>query len=321
MSLLRPAGWLGVVAMLAIAILGPSAGSALAGTFNPGQNGHPTSGHLTDLKGRGGDVVFKFQTNMTINCDGSTTQQFNMKLDYDITGAALPAGSTLVVYLSPNQGAINNNAGGDEAGYISTVESNEGSVDMSGLSGSGTLTIHVSVSHPFQLSGGGVLGVIADDKDGTSAWTTKTNSINCGEALATPTPTPTEAPTPTPTEAPTPTPTEAPTPTPTEAPTPTVAPTPTPTAIPTEAPTPTPTAIPTEAPTPTPTATAPAATPTPTPTGGVEAATGTPRVTLPPTDTLGGGQQGGSSSWRMILIVMAGVLAGILTLTPKKARR
>src|SRR5919198_286758 len=275
MSLLRPAGWLGVVAMLAIAILGPSAGSALAVTFNPGQNGHPTSGHLTDLKGRGGDVVFKFQTNMTINCDGSTTQQFNMKLDYDITGAALPAGSTLVVYLSPNQGAINNNAGGDEAGYISTVESNEGSVDMSGLSGSGTLTIHLSVSHPFQLSGGGVLGVIADDKDGTSAWTTKTNSINCGEALATPTPTPTEAPTPTPTEAPTPT----------------------------------------------PTATAPAATPTPTPTGGVEAATGTPRVTLPPTDTLGGGQQGGSSSWRMILIVMAGVLAGILTLTPKKARR
>ena len=72
---------------------------------------------------------------MTINCDGDgTAQQFNIKLDYSISGAALPAGSTLIVYLSPNNGAINDNAGGDEAGYIATVESNQGSIDMSGLS-------------------------------------------------------------------------------------------------------------------------------------------------------------------------------------------
>ena len=51
---------------------------------------------------------------MTINCTGDgTAQQFNIKLDYSISGAALPAGSTLIVYLSPNNGAINNNAGGD----------------------------------------------------------------------------------------------------------------------------------------------------------------------------------------------------------------
>ncbi|HEU5205003.1 MAG TPA: hypothetical protein VFU17_11955, partial [Candidatus Limnocylindrales bacterium] len=170
-----------VASMLAIAMFGPGAGVVAA--FNPGENGTPTSGNHTDLNGRGGDVTFDFQTNMTINCDGDgTAQQFNIKLDYSVTGDPLPAGSTLVVYLSPNNGAINNNAGGNEAAYIQTVESNEISIDVSGLDGSGTLNIAIPVTDPFQLNGGGVLGVIADDVDGT-AWTTKTNSINCGEAL------------------------------------------------------------------------------------------------------------------------------------------
>jgi hypothetical protein len=174
---IRKLGWMAVASMLAIAMFGP--GTGIVAAFNPGENGTPTSGNNTDLQGRGDDVTLTFQTNMTINCDGDgTTQQFNMKLDYSISGAALPAGSTLVVYLSPNNGAINNNAGGDEAGYIATVESNETSIDLSGLSGSGTLTIHLAVTDPFQLNGGGVLGVIADDVDGTT-WTSKTNSVNC----------------------------------------------------------------------------------------------------------------------------------------------
>jgi hypothetical protein len=242
---LRAIGWLVVFAMLAAAML-PGAVAA----FTPGENGQPTSGNQTDLQGRAGDVVFDFQTNMTINCtDDNTTQQFNINLDYEIDGDPLPAGSMLVVYLSPNNGAINGNAGGDEAGYISTVESNEISIDMSGLDGSGTLTFSIPVTDPFQLVSGGVLGVIASDVDGTS-WTTKTNSINCGEEL--PTPTPEVTPTPTPEVTPTPTPEVTPTPTPevTPTPTPEVTPTPTPVVTPTPTPHPTESAQPTPTPTP-----------------------------------------------------------------------
>jgi len=313
------------------ALVGPGTGTALA--FTPGDNGHPTSGPYSDLKG--GSASFTFQTNMTINCTGNNTaQQFNMHLNY--SGASLPAGATIVVYLSPNGGAINNNAGGNDAAYIAQVESNYKVIDVGGLSGSGTLTFSVSVTHPFQLSGGGVLGVIATESDGTSVSTSKTNSINCGEALATPTPTPTPAPTATPTPAPTATPTPAPTATPTPAPTatptpaPTATPTPAPTATPTPAPTATPTPDATATPTPAPTATptpAPTATPTPaptaTPTGEVGGITGTPkpRVTLPPTDTFDATSSAPTGgSWRLVLLAMAGLLGAALVLTPSQAR-
>ena len=80
-------GWLAVITMLAFAMLGP--GTGLVAAFNPGENGTPTSGDNTNLQGRGDDVTFNFQTNMTINCDGDgTAQQFNIKLDYSISGAA-----------------------------------------------------------------------------------------------------------------------------------------------------------------------------------------------------------------------------------------
>jgi hypothetical protein len=306
--------------MLAAAML-PGAVAA----FTPGENGQPTSGNQTDLQGRAGDVTFLFQKNMTINCtDDNTTQQFNIQLDYTITGEPLPAGSVLVVYLSPNNGAIEGNAGGDEAGYISTVESNEISIDMSGLSGSGTLTFSIAVTSPFQLVSGGVLGVIANDVDGT-AWTTKTNSINCGEEL--PTPTPEVTPTPTPEVTPTPTPEVTPTPTPevTPTPTPEVTPTPTPEVTPTPTPEVTPTPTPEVTPTPTPEVTAtPTPQVTPTPTGSIGAgATATPTAgrTLPPTDALSGDAKPAPDSWRLVLVAIAGILAAILVLTPARRRR
>ena len=78
-------------------------------------------------------------------------------------------------------------------------------------------------------------------------------------------------------------------------------------------PTPTPTPTPTPVPTPT---------PTPTGTGGVAGETGAPRVTLPPTDALSGSTQAPSGeSWRLVLLAMAGILAGALLLTPSGARR
>ena len=118
-------------------MLGP--GTGLVSAFTPGENGMPTSGNQTDLQGRADDVTLTFNNTRTINCTGDTAQQLNVQLNYSISGAALPAGSTLVVYLSPNNGAINNNAGGNAAAYIATVESNEKSIDMAGKSGSGTL--------------------------------------------------------------------------------------------------------------------------------------------------------------------------------------
>ncbi len=270
----RTAGWLAVAGMLATALLAPS--SVLSAGYTPGANGHPTSGPYSDLKG--GTATFTFEQNGQLFCSaGDTATSFSFKLDY--SNANLPAGSSIVVYLSPNQGAINGNAGGDASGYIADVESNYGVITFgSGLSGSGTIDVDVNVTKAFTATGGGILGVVATESGGAVVTNSKTNSLNCTEAQ--PTPTPTVAPTPTPTVEPTPTPTVAPTPTPTvePTPTPTVEPTPTPTVAPTPTPTVAPTPTPTVEPTPTPTVA-----PTPTPT--VEP-TPTPTVAPTPTPTV-----------------------------------
>jgi len=49
--------------------------------------------------------------------------------------------------------------------------------------------------------------------------------------------------------------------------------------------------------------------------------TETPTVTLPPTDTFGGPQAPSNESWRIMLVVMAGILASVLILTPSPATR
>jgi hypothetical protein len=60
--------------------------------------------------------------------------------------------------------------------------------------------------------------------------------------------------------------------------------------------------------------------PTATPAGGVAGSTGTPNVTLPPTDTLGSATSApAGDGWRVILLAMAGLLAGALLLTPASA--
>ncbi len=56
------------------------------------------------------------------------------------------------------------------------------------------------------------------------------------------------------------------------------------------------------------------------PGGDVGSATGTPNVTLPPTDMLPAGSSSPSGdSWRLILLAMAGIMAGALLLTPADA--
>ncbi len=54
----------------------------------------------------------------------------------------------------------------------------------------------------------------------------------------------------------------------------------------------------------------------------VGGATETPAITLPPTDTFGSGPMApANDSWRILLVVMAGILASVLILTPSPATR
>jgi len=156
--------------------------SADAG-YTPGTHGKPTGGPNSDLKS--GTATFTFEQNAVLSCNGDTATSFSFTIDYSVTGT-LPAGATLVIYLSPNQGAINNNAGGDEAGYIADVESNKFVKDVGGLTGSGSFPVTVTVSVPFELSGGGVLGVFASEAGDGQSWSSKSNSVQCSEAQSVP---------------------------------------------------------------------------------------------------------------------------------------
>ena len=178
---------LAVLVVVGIAFYALFGGLASVAAFTAGDNGHPTSGPYSDLKG--GGATFTFQTNGQLTCNADDgALGFSFHVNY--SGASLPAGATIVVYLSPNQGAINGNAGGDVAGYIAQVESNFVVLDVGGLSGSGSLGASLPVTHGFTLATGGVLGVIATESDGTSVSTSKTNSLNCTEAGPTPSPSP-----------------------------------------------------------------------------------------------------------------------------------
>jgi hypothetical protein len=53
----------------------------------------------------------------------------------------------------------------------------------------------------------------------------------------------------------------------------------------------------------------------------VQGETATPEITLPPTDAFGGPAAPTNESWRIMLVVMAGILASVLILTPSPAIR
>ncbi|HEY3522225.1 MAG TPA: hypothetical protein VGK63_00855, partial [Candidatus Limnocylindrales bacterium] len=132
---------------------------------------------------------------------GSISGTFTLSQDVD-------AGSTVVIYLIPNNGS-NATPAENVADNYTTVAVHD----------AGTYSYTVNVTSAFTESSGGVLAVFAVNFDGTAISSSKSNSLNCTEAISTPTPT--LEPTPTPTLEPTPTPTLEPTPTPTLEPTPT----------------------------------------------------------------------------------------------------
>ena len=59
----------------------------------------------------------------------------------------------------------------------------------------------------------------------------------------------------------------------------------------------------------------------PEPEDSVQGETATPQITLPPTDAFGGSAATTNESWRIMLVVMAGILASVLILTPSPATR
>jgi hypothetical protein len=171
-----------IIAAIAALLLSAMFGirPAITAAFTPGENGHPNGGPYSDLKG--GTANFTFETNAVLSCDSdNNATSFTFTVDYTVTNGPLPDGATLIIYLSPNNGAIQGNSNGDAAGYIADVESNWTPKDVSGLDGSGSFEVNLTITSPFQLSSGGVLGVFASENGGQS-WTSKTNSLNCTEA-------------------------------------------------------------------------------------------------------------------------------------------
>jgi hypothetical protein len=59
----------------------------------------------------------------------------------------------------------------------------------------------------------------------------------------------------------------------------------------------------------------------PAPEESVGGGTGTPEITLPPTDTFGAPAAPSNDSWRIMLVVLAGILASVLILTPSPVTR
>jgi cell division septation protein DedD len=221
--LARHLSWLAVAALTSAALFVPATSPVLAAGPGDNGNGWPDGGpkssatvddSATDVAG--GATM----NNAQMFCNGTSANHFSgsfeLTKDFD-------AGSTIVVYLSANNGS--------NASPAANVSKNYAVVPVEDA---GTYPFTLNITAPFTASSGGVLIVFAVNDNGTVISSSKSNSLNCTEAEVTPTPVVT--PTPTPVVTPTPTPVVTPTPTPEVTPTPVVTPTPTPTPGQTEGP-------------------------------------------------------------------------------------
>lgn len=217
--LARRLSWLAVLALTSAALFVPTTSPVLAAGPGDNGNGWPDGGPKSSatVDGSASDVAAGAKMNPAeMFCQGTSADHFSgsfeLLKDFD-------AGSTIVVYLVANNGS--------NASPAANVSKNYAVVQVEDA---GTYHFTLNITAPFTETSGGVLIVFAVNDDGTVISSSKSNSLNCTEAVPTPqpTPTPTPEPTPTPTPEPTPTPTPEPTPTPTPpgaTPTPTPAPT------------------------------------------------------------------------------------------------
>ena len=203
--LARRLSWLAVLALTSAALLVPTTSPVLAAGPGDNGNGWPDGGPKSSatVDGNAADVAGGATMNSAkMFCNGTSANHFSgsfeLNKDFD-------AGSTIVLYLSANNGSNASPAANVSKNYVVVP-----------VEDAGTYNFTLDITAPFTSSSGGVLIVFAVNDDGTIISSSKSNSLNCTEAAPTPAPTPT--PTPEITPAPTPTPPGA-TPTPTPAPT------------------------------------------------------------------------------------------------------
>ena len=208
----RRLSWLAVLALTSAALFVPTTSAVLAAGPGDNGNGWPDGGPKSSatVDGSKTDVAGGATMNSAeMFCNGTSANHFSgsfeLTKDFD-------AGSTIVVYLSANNGS--------NASPAANVSKNYAVVPVEDA---GTYPFTLTITAPFTSSAGGVLIVFAVNDNGTIISSSKSNSLNCTEAAATPTPVVT--PEPTPVVTPEPTPVVTPEPTPVITPDPTPAPT------------------------------------------------------------------------------------------------
>jgi hypothetical protein len=279
----RRVSWLVVAGLTTAALVGPGAGAASADPVWATVTGYAEGSAANNDPGAWGNDCTKL--------DNPQVDTYTLGADYALV--IVKAGSE-----ASAPGHVNTLFANASMGETVWADSNGSGAYDEGDKG----ISHIIFCGPRETTTTETTSTETTSTETTSTETTTTQTTTTQTTTTETTQTTTTDPTPTPTPNPTPTPTPNPTPTPTPNPTPT----------PTPVPTPTPTPVPTPTPTPVPT-------PTPPPTGEVLSETGAPAVTLPPTDALSGNSSTPSGdSWRLILLAMAGILAGTLLLTPSR---
>jgi len=154
----RLVGWLAVATMLALALLGPAAGGALASNEPGSPDFLPASGdHSSD------GLTLTMAQNATISCDQDSVNSISGSFEFTGTG-------TVVVYLTPNNGSNASPAG--------NVDKNQVTIDLTGKTSPVAFTINITSA--FTESKGGILAVFARGAD--TVYHSKSNSLNCEES-------------------------------------------------------------------------------------------------------------------------------------------
>ena len=172
--LARRLSWLAVLSLTSAALFVPSSTALAAG---PGDNGNgwpdggPKSSGTVDGSASG-VAAGATMNNAEMFCNGTSADHFSgsfvLNKDFD-------AGSTIVVYLSANNGS--------NASPAANVSKNYAVVSVEDA---GTYTFTLNITSPFTATSGGVLIVFAVNDDGTVISSSKSNSLNCVEATVTP---------------------------------------------------------------------------------------------------------------------------------------
>ncbi len=317
-SAMRMIGWLAVASMLAVALLGPSAGSALGASVAPIAlpndvitKGNPTCSDAAVPYGDSQDwIEFKLQDNTD---QGGSNDLQDGTYVVDDMGTADTA-DDLWIKISN----FTNSSSGTPGSF--DWESNFGidSVLVKAGSDKHNLYVYAPTAASAESTGDTGLGPQAGQGNGISHISFCYDADNPPESEPPSNPPsnpPSEPPSNPPSEPPSNPPSEPPSNPPSEPPSnpPSEPPSNPPSNPPSEPPSTEPSTPPSGSEEP-----SQSEAPSPSFSGGVNPITGAP-PTLPPTDGIAAAAQPGSDTWRVLLIVMAALLASIMVLTPNRS--